>query len=174
MSEIVVNCQDINIYVPIIGIVCTAFISWRVYRNKLSDANYGFSLDGERKLQDAYKKFHNFFYKDVFQNDNWDKDLYDNAIQVGEEYLLELKNLCFTILAHKIHRRQLKEHLDKISFKNIILYYKAIGKIAKAIGIKPQELRLRSYSNVQKVHNIYLRKDNRKYCFKLGFLFRVY
>ena len=172
------NCEDINLIAPTISATVGIAIGYIIRKFTLSkkdkdEFNIKYSANSkevEREILESFNSYQDAMCK-VLKSEECNLDLYNEFTKIGEKYLSDLKILCCLILAGQTHKSFIKDHLsDQISFRNIIAYYKTSSHLAKKINIKPQK----NYSSVQRVHNIYLRTDKKKWCFKLLNFFGLY
>ncbi len=179
--EISLNCENINLIAPTItataGIVLGYIIrNFTLSKKDKDEFNIKYSANSkevEREISESYKSYLDASCK-VLKSEKCNVDLYNEFTKSGEKYLSDLKILCCSILAGQTHKSFIKDHLSEISLRNIAAYYKTSSHLAKKIDIKPQKRKENSYSSVRRVHNIYLRTDKKRWCFKLLNFFGLY
>ena len=175
------NCEDINLVAPaitattgiVLGYLIRNFTLSKKDKAEFSNKYHANSKEIEREIVESYKSYQDASCK-VLKSKKCNIDLYNEFTKSGEKYLSDLKILCCSILAGQTHKSFIKDHLSEIGFRNIIAYYKTSSYLAKKINIKPQKMKIKYYSSVQRVHNIYLRTDKKRWCFKLLNFFSLY
>lgn len=113
------------------GFIVRGFTLSAKEKHDVEDGNYKYSLESQNQLQGKFELFNseiiNIQKKD---KKKWSTSDRENFIRAGEDYLKELRSMCNSILADKLHKQFIHgEHKYVIDPKNIDLYYKVVNKL---------------------------------------------